>query len=113
MKHCNTFIISGLVICKETPFLASSPDGLLITDKNEILTVEVKCPKTCENGPIVDVDYLKNGHGNELNESRRAKEIYTQMQYQMYFCKVNRGVLFVFTSMDQRKIPVSLNLDFI
>ena len=35
------------------------------------------------------------------------------MQYQMYFCKVNRGVLFVFTSMDQRKIPVSLNLDFI
>ena len=35
------------------------------------------------------------------------------MQYQMYFCNVNRGVLFVFSSMDQRKIPISLNLDFI
>ena len=78
-----------------------------------MLTVEVKCPKTCENGPIADVDYLKNGHEPELNGSRRAKEIYTQMQYQMYFCKVKRGVLFVFTSMDQRKIPISLNLDFI
>ena len=74
--------------------------------------LQVKCPKTCENSAI-DIDYLENGGGDKLADNRRGWEIYTQMQFQMFLCKVKRGILFVFSSVDNRIIYVDLELPFI
>ena len=33
-------LITGLVICQEAPIFATTPDGLVVTDTGEILTIE-------------------------------------------------------------------------
>ena len=91
---------------------ATTPDAYLVTDKNELLVLEVKCPSSCENLPI-NVDYLENGNGYKLSKSRRGREIYTQIQFQLFFSKLKKGILFVYTSADQRIIPIDLKLGFI
>lgn len=44
---------SGLVVCIKQPFLACSPDGIILNNGNCEL-IEIKCPFSCQNSAIFD-----------------------------------------------------------
>lgn len=98
-------ITTGLVICQEQPWLACSPDGIIFTDFEPIL-LEIKCPKTCENGKIV-TDYLSDG------KLKRSHQYYTQIQLQMYICNIKKCDFFVYSSADYFLERVDLDMPFL
>ena len=42
----------------ELPWIATTPDRLLITESNEVIPLEIKCPETCIGKKIQNLDYL-------------------------------------------------------
>ncbi|KAG0423711.1 hypothetical protein HPB47_000497 [Ixodes persulcatus] len=49
-RHAN---FPGLVLMSQQPWLCCSPDGLMMVDGETVL-VEMKCPETCQDCPILD-----------------------------------------------------------
>ncbi|KAK4327338.1 hypothetical protein Pmani_002170 [Petrolisthes manimaculis] len=69
----------GLVICKDYPFLASSPDGLV----NEEKVIEIKCPYVARNSQINSstINYLQDTpNGLQLDNNHNY---YYQIQGEM------------------------------
>ena len=99
----------GLVICKDYPFLASSPDGLVNDDK----VVEVKCPYTARNSKINSstINYLHDtDNGLQLNATHNY---YYQIQGQMMCTDRKVCDFVVFTFEDIKVLTVERNDEFI
>lgn len=105
----NESLDCGLIVCKDYPFLASSPDGLVSDDK----VVEVKCPYSARNSLITSstVKYLHDTvTGLQLNTNH---EYYYQVQGQM-MCTGRRYCDFViFTFEDFKVCRIERNEEFI
>ena len=95
----------GLVIKIDQPWLAASPDGLVLDKNDNFKLVEIKCPFSCKDKNI-DTKYIVNG---KLVESH---PYFTQIQLQMLCCNAKTTDLFVYSSMDYKIIPVKLDPDF-
>ena len=97
--------VPGLVIKIDEPWLAASPDGLVLDQNDNFKLLEIKCPFTCKEKNI-DVKYVENG---KLLESH---PYFTQIQLQMYCCQAKETDLFVYSSVDYKIIPVKYDADF-
>lgn len=92
----------GLVIHLRQPWLCASPDGIVMVDGRPERVLEIKCPISCKNKPIVgengeiNVPYIiKNSEGNlELKENHLY---FTQCQVLMYCCGLDACDFFIYT----------------
>jgi hypothetical protein len=92
----------GLVVSKNYHWLCGSPDGLVLNSKRDRFLLEIKCPVSCKDSKIV-VPYVKD---SKLKESH---EYFAQVQILMYFCKVEKCHLFIFSSEDYLLLEIALN----
>eukprot|EP00117_Sycon_ciliatum_P010698 scpid19210/ scgid0645/ len=78
---------SGLVISKELPFIAASPDGIVQCDCCGSGLVEVKCPYTHRGTPLdsasQDKKFCLEMVGSKL-QLKRTRAYYLQIQTQLY-----------------------------
>ena len=101
----NQVFVPGLVIKIDEPWLAASPDGLVLDHNENFKLVEIKCPFSCKEKNI-DVKYIENGR---LLESH---QYFTQIQLQMYVCQAKETDLFIYSSVDYKIIRVKYDADF-
>ncbi|KYQ53351.1 hypothetical protein ALC60_07510, partial [Trachymyrmex zeteki] len=75
----------GLVIHPSQPWLCASPDGLLMGDGKPLRVIEIKCPISCKNKPIIgsdreiNVSYIQKTSTGFL-ELKKTHTYYTQCQ---------------------------------
>ncbi len=89
----NKVIDSGLTVKANQPWLCASPDALVKTGTGELVVLEIKCPSSCKNKPIM-VPYLKEG------QLSKSDKYYTQVQVQLYCCNLSKANFFVFSEED-------------
>jgi hypothetical protein len=90
---------AGLVIKPCQPWLCASPDGIVEDQTGDLLCLEVKCPKSCENKEIT-VPWLSDEGLNVRHP------YYTQIQLQMYCCNLPAAHLFVFSEHDSCLVKI-------
>ena len=91
----------GLVAKYGQPWLAASPDGLLVFRNGEQAQLQIKCPISCSDSKI-SVPYL------EISNLKKGHPYYTQIQIQLYCCEVKIAVLFIYSENDYKIDEVSL-----
>ena len=99
---------AGLFVCKEYPFLAASPDGLVGTD----CLVEVKCPYAAKEKPITSetVPYLSEVSGKlDLD---RNHDYYYQVQGQLMITGRKSCDFVVFTKVDLKVVNILADKEF-
>ena len=102
----NLVLQTGLVISSSQPWLACSPDGIITGSNRETVALEIKCPKSCEGGPI-SVKYLKEG------KLKKSDPYYTQCQLQMYVCGLKKCDFFVYSSVDFVLDHIGIDMEFL
>ncbi|CAL1671882.1 unnamed protein product [Lasius platythorax] len=108
----------GLVICAKQPFLACSPDGIIVNG-TEMELIEIKCPYSCKDSVIIDknenkslVDYLiLNALGEP--ELKQTHVYYTQIQTSLYVTGLASCKLFVYSQHDCVLVNVFRNEQFL
>lgn len=79
----------GLVIHSSQPWLCASPDGVVIVDGKPTKILEIKCPISVRNKPVVNKKgqlthpYLEF-HENDVQSLQKSHAYYTQCQILMY-----------------------------
>jgi len=96
----------GLVVDKERPWLACSPDGLVREQNGDIYLLEIKCPHATKEN-ILDQSYLKDG------KLITSSSYYLQMQLQMFITKVKNSVLYIYTDNEDQAQKVAYNESFV
>lgn len=93
-----SFQESGLVVCKEAPYLAASPDLMVTCDCHGKAICEIKCPYTIRDAipSSSNVQYLRDNSNGESKLSDSHK-YYSQIQAQMGILKLKICYFFVFT----------------
>ena len=92
---------SGLVICRHLPWLAASPDGLVVESHGELTCLEVKCPTSGRCG-LLNVDFLEDNN----TKLKRKHCYFAQIQLQMLACDSQLTHLYIFGNHDQILIEV-------
>ena len=95
---------SGLVISRHHPWLAASPDGIIVTAENELIILELKCPASGRRGPI-KVDFLVDG------KLKTSHAYYAQVQIQLLACGANMCHFFVYASKEPKKNSILLAIE--
>lgn len=92
----------GLVIHTLTPWLCASPDGIVVSNKISSKVLEIKCPISCQNKPIIDetgvlnLSYLIRDSNNKI-VLKKSHIYFTQCQILMYCCGLNYCDLFIYS----------------
>jgi putative phage-type endonuclease len=81
---------SGLVVSAENPWICASPDGIVERRNGEKMVLEIKCPFSCRDKPLIDVPYL------DINGLKKNHAYFTQVQLQMYCCELKTAHFFVY-----------------
>ncbi|KAL5237597.1 hypothetical protein ACI65C_005007 [Semiaphis heraclei] len=104
-KAYNTFsslynvevIKSGLIIHISKPWICASPDGLILNNGEITSVLEIKCPSSCKNKPIIDsatgmpnLSYLKLQNNEIVLKSSHV--YYTQIQILLYCTGLNNYI---------------------
>lgn len=89
----------GLFVCEELPFLAASPDGLVI---GENAIIEVKCPY---NGRLDKIEANKNFPYLDVGSNgqfylKQTHPYFYQIQGQLYICKKSYCYFIIYTKND-------------
>ncbi|XP_063548933.1 uncharacterized protein LOC134756064 [Cydia strobilella] len=108
----------GVIVSKDQPWLCTSVDGVVVCDECVRMLVEVKCPISCKNQPIVDFDIKKCNvqyleFVNDEPELKRSKLYYTQIQVQMYVTGMTICDLFIYSPKGSCIVRVDRDEDFI
>ncbi|GBP67984.1 Exonuclease [Eumeta japonica] len=106
----------GLIINMTQPFMATSPDGIILSESS---LLEIKCPFSCKNQQIVNRDdkvsnvpYLKIDENNDIY-LKKSDKYYTQIQVSMYILNVNKCHFFVYSSRDNVELIVERDEHFL
>ena len=115
---------AGLFISKQRPYIAASPDGLLLCKCHGKSTIEIKCPykiryiKNIKNA-VTECDFLTLVNG-ELS-IKKSHKYYTQIQSQMAIASTMQSYFVVWTTNDmfvqkidfdkEHWMKVSINLE--
>jgi len=95
-------ISCGMVIHTLTPWQCASPDGIVLSNKKAFKILEIKCPISCQNKPIVDetgnlnLSYLIRG-SNNIIELKKSHIYFTQCQILMYCYGLNFCDFFIYS----------------
>lgn len=105
----------GLVINHLNPWLCGSPDGIVMSDGKPIKVLEIKCPISCQNQPIItdagecNLKYLiKDSNG--VITLKKNHIYYTQCQVLMYCCGLQYCDIFIYSS-KYKCILININRD--
>ena len=108
----------GLIVCKDQPFLACSPDGIIFNDEF-IELLEIKCPFTCQNTVIVDKDnrvslvpYLLIDECGNIRLKNNDK-YFTQIQVSMYVIGATKCHFYVYSQCDQVHLKINRDEEFL
>ena len=92
----------GLLISSKQPWACASLDGVVLEDLCIVSIVNIKCPESCKDKPVINFDtkecnvnFLK--FDNDEVKLIDSKVYYTQCQYQMYISGLSECDLFVFS----------------
>ena len=96
----------GLVSKQGQPWLAASPDGLILFENGTQALLEVKCPSSCCNQEI-SVPYIEN------STLKKNHPYYTQIQIQLYCCEMELAILFVYSNKDYKVLEVKKDTEFL
>jgi hypothetical protein len=97
---------TGLVVKKNLCWLAASPDGLFLDERDRLMVLEIKCPSSCKDLPI-NVEYIKD------DELKKSHPYYTQIQLTMFVCNAEEAAFFVYSSVDQKCLRVPFDQAFV
>lgn len=97
---------SGLIVRSDVPWIAASPDGLIL-DKEELVCLEIKCPSSCANKAI-SVDYL-----DDEFKLKNSHPYFTQVQIQMFCSNAKRSHFFVYSSADYVFLEIGYDETFV
>ncbi|CAG0900553.1 unnamed protein product [Darwinula stevensoni] len=108
----------GLFCHPQQSWLCCSPDGLYWKE-NSLHLLEIKCPKTCEHGYIIDrlskksmVPYLTfDEKGCPM--LRETHQYYTQVQIALYVLGIKSCSFFTYSRHDQVTVHVSYDDSFL
>ena len=107
---------AGLVVCHEQPWIACSPDGLVVDNNDDIILLEIKCPISCQSDKI-NVDYVEfrlcPETGLLVPALKKTDDYYMQIQIQLYLCKAKICHLFIFSMADTLTVKVEFDHDFL
>ncbi|XP_068085057.1 uncharacterized protein [Anabrus simplex] len=101
----------GLIIHKKQPWICGSPDGIVLRGNVADRVLEVKCPSSCKDKPIVDesgnvrVRYLYFDEQNNI-QLKTSHMYYTQIQILMYITGLEKCDLYVYSKAQQLTIPI-------
>jgi hypothetical protein len=94
-------IKSGLIVHICRPWISASPDGLILTNGQISSVLEIKCPSSCKQKPIIDesigksnLSYIEIKNG-EI-KLKPSHIYYTQIQMLLYCTGLNDCNLFIF-----------------
>lgn len=109
---------TGLVISFTQPFLACSPDGLIFNGETFEL-LEIKCPFSCANSIIVDIEsnksvvkYLRVNENGEIELVKNHK-YYTQIQVSMYVLGVKLCHFLVYSEVQYICLQINRDEEFL
>ena len=92
----------GVIISKYQHCICASSDGIVLNSDNISKILEIKCPITCKNIAILNlelgkcnVSYLQLQHGRV--ELKKSHIYYTQCQMQIYVAGVKQCDIFVYS----------------
>ena len=101
----------GVIVCHKKPWLCASLDGIVYIESHPNKIVEIKCPFSCKNLPIVDnvlkkcnVSYLQFENNNITLKSSAI--IYTQCQIQMYVSGMALCDVYVYSPIESCTVRV-------
>jgi len=107
----------GLIISLSQPFLACSPDGIIM-NQNEVELIEIKCPSSCKDDIIVDfinysskVPYLI--FNEKILELKENHKYFTQIQVSMYILNIKTCHFVVYSSKDCVHLIIGKNENFL
>lgn len=101
-KEYNLFVQEcGLVVCKSEPWMAYSPDGIVIKDNQVLKLLEIKCPYELEN--TTDMILAKKcKHFLKLENNvltlRKRHQYYGQIQFGMALLNLKECDFVVYSS---------------
>lgn len=96
----------GLIVQPDFPFLGASPDGIVL-DNGDVIVLEIKCPKSCEDS-VIRTSYV--GADGTLN---RNHLYFTQVQLQLFCTNAKVCHFFVYSRSDCKLIVIERDNDFI
>ena len=106
----------GLVIKINQPFLACSPDGVILEDHS---VLEIKRPYTCRNTLIFNketgtcnVPYLIIADKDKIS-LKKSHKYYTQVQTSMYITGLDKCHFFVYSECDSVHIIIEKDKEFL
>ena len=109
LKQKTTVKEVGIVVCKDTPYLAATPDGILEDGR----VIEVKCPFTAKDQCIdpTSVPFFK--YDNNVLTLKEDHQYMYQIQGQMMATGASQCDLVVYTHKDYKIINIKRNNTFI
>ncbi|KAL5246383.1 hypothetical protein ACI65C_013791 [Semiaphis heraclei] len=125
-KAYNTFsslynvevIKSGLIIHISKPWICASPDGLILNNGEITSVLEIKCPSSCKNKPIIDpatgmpnLSYLKLQNNEIVLKSSHVN--YTQIQILLYCTGLNNCNLYLFNDIQPLLLIIKRDTSFL
>ena len=107
----------GLVISDKTPWLAASPDGCVFCTCCGFGVVEVKCPYSMKDKPLIDEIKAGNFYVGRKSDSsfylEESHEYFYQVQLEMYCTGTSYCDLVVWTPKEHLIVRVNRDDDFI
>lgn len=108
----------GLIKAKKNQWLCISLDGIVVQDGEIKKIVEFKCPSSCQNQPVVDLDSRRSNvkfltFKNNNLELLKSHQYYTQCQVQLYVTGLNECDLFIYSPKGSVNITVFRDEEFL
>lgn len=110
----------GVIVKFDQPWLCTSLDGAVVQNNQVVRLLEIKCPFSCSDKNIVDVENKKCNVPYLVYEDgvvtlRKSNKIYTQTQVQMYITGQKECDLLVYIpkKYGSRVIRILRNEDFL
>lgn len=110
-------IDSGLILHKDYPEMAASPDAILLCSCCGKIPIEIKCPFTFkdEDNVILRLTKCKPGYLEKSGDSYKIVEnhkYYAQVQMQIALTEARYGYFYIWTKNENLLIPVEKNESF-
>lgn len=108
----------GVIVCASQPWLCASLDGVVVRDYQIINIVEIKCPASCKNQPVINEDtqefnikYLEWFNGYVL--LKKSHIYFTQCQIQLYVSGQSVCDLFIWSPISSCCVRVYRDEEFL
>lgn len=106
---------TGLIVSKQNPWLAYSPDGIIFDDNKPLALLEIKCPFKGKNMTVwvaIKHEFSRclDFSGENLSVKKKHK-YYGQLQLGMAVINVQVSYFFIYCAHDRSYLIIKVNID--